>query len=183
MIFDLIDYILGEIKMIIYKMIYRKRFRYHFYGKFSTGFQLRMFDKSVFEAGKNVVIRDGVKIRCNNTGKVILADGVGLNNNCLINSMDKIVIGKDTIIGQDVKMYDHDHDYKREGMIRNTGFKTAPIVIGENVWIGASCVILKGSHIGSNSVIGAGTVIKGEIAENSVVYSKMEYMEKPYAKE
>jgi acetyltransferase-like isoleucine patch superfamily enzyme len=178
MIFDLIDYILGEIKLIIYKIFYLKRLSYHPYSKFSRGFQLRIFNKGELIAGKNIVIRSGVKIRINGNGKVILGDDIGLNNNCLINSMDSIRIGSHTIIGQDVKMYDHDHDYRKEGNRRYTGFKTAPIEIGENVWIGSGCIILKGTKVGDNSVIAAGTVLRGNIPDNSIVYNEINVVNK-----
>lgn len=172
MIFDFIDYILGEFKMLIYKTLYGRRFQYNPYSKFSRGFQLRLFDKSIFRAGKNIVIRSGVKIRCNNNGQIIIGNDVGLNNNCLLNSMDSILIGSHTIIGQDVKMYDHDHEYKTVGNRRYTGFKTDSIVIGENVWIGSDCTILKGTTIGDNCVIAAGTILKGNIPPNMIVYNE-----------
>ncbi len=173
MIFDLMDYILGELKLIIYKIFYGKKLDYHFYSKFSRSFQLRIFSKGEFRSGKNIVIRSGVKIRITGGGKVILGDDIGLNNNCLLNSMDKIQIGSHTIIGQDVKMYDHDHDYKKEGNRRYTGFKTAPIEIGENVWIGSGCIILKATTIGDNCVIAAGTVLRGNIPANSIVHNEI----------
>lgn len=179
MIFDLIDYILGEFKMLIYKIIYRVKLSYNPYSKFSNGFQLRLFDKSTFKSGRNVVIRSGVKIRCNGSGQIIIKDDVGLNNNCLLNCMDSIFIGANTIIGQDVKMYDHDHNYKIEGNRRYTGFKTDPIIIGENVWIGSGCIILRGTTIGDNCVIVAGTVLKGEIPEGLIVFNNKKLDIKP----
>ena len=178
MIFDLFDYILGIVKLVIYKIFYGRKMKCSVVSKFSGGFQLRLFNKSQFITGKNIVIRSGVKIRCNNTGKVVIGDDVGLNNNCLINSMDSITIGSHTIMGQDVKMYDHDHVYAVQGYRRNSGFKTAPIVIGENVWIGSGCIILKGTTIGDNCVIGAGSIIKGTIEANQVVYCQNELINK-----
>ncbi len=178
MFFDLLDYILGEVKLIIYKSFYRKKMQYHFYSKFSRSFQLRIFNKGEFLAGKNIVIRSGVKIRITGNGKVILGDDIGLNNNCLLNSMDRIKIGAHTIIGQDVKMYDHDHDYKKEGNRRYTGFKTEPIEIGKNVWIGSGCIILKGTVIGDNCVVAAGTVVRGIIPENSLVHNEINVINK-----
>lgn len=174
MIFDLLDYILGELKMLIYKIFYGGKLKYHPYSKFSKGFQLRLFDKSTFQSGKNIVIRSGVKIRCNNSGQIMIKDDVGLNNDCLINCMDSIFIGQYTIIGQGVKMYDHDHNYKMNGNRRYTGFKTAPIVIGKNVWIGSGCIILRGTTIGDNCVIAAGTVLRGDIPQNRIVYNNKE---------
>lgn len=44
-----------------------------------------------------------------------------------------------------------------------------PIAIGNNVFVGARCIILPGTRIGNNCVIGAGSVVKGEIPEGSVV--------------
>ncbi|MCR2897641.1 acyltransferase, partial [Escherichia coli] len=43
-----------------------------------------------------------------------------------------------------------------------------PIIIGNNVWIGSSSVILNGVEIGNNSVISAGSVIRSSIPENSI---------------
>ena len=52
---------------------------------------------------------------------------------------------------------------------RNQGLEYAkPIEIGDNVWIGGSVVVLPGVKIGSNSVIGAGSVVVKDIPKNSV---------------
>ena len=80
-------------------------------------------------------------------------------------------------------MYDHDHDYKIEGNRRYTGFKTAPIIIGENVWIGSGCTILRGTTIGNNCVIAAGTVLKGNIPTDMIVYNEKKLNMKPIVTE
>ena len=54
------------------------------------------------------------------------------------------------------------HDYRAEGGVAAMRFKTAPVVIGNNVWIGANTMILRGTTIGDNSVVGGEAVIKGE---------------------
>ena len=59
-----------------------------------------------------------------------------------------------------------------------------PIVIGDNVWIGANCVILPGVKIGSNVVIGAGSIVTKEIPNDSVAVGnpcKVIKKKKPYA--
>lgn len=172
MIFDLLDYILGEIKMLIYKLAYGAKLRYSVFSKYSNGIQIRLCQKGRLNIGQNVTLRDGVRIRVNFNGKVSLGSGVGLNNYSLINAMEEITIGDNTIIGQGVKIYDHDHDYKKKGKIRTTGFQVSPVQIGNNVWIGSNVTILRGTQIGDNCVIGANTLVKGEIAANSLVFSK-----------
>jgi len=171
MIFDLIDYIFGLLKMLVYTIFYFGRVSFHINGKYSSQFQLRVSNKSKISFGKGVTVRAGVKIRLNNKGKLRVGNRVGFNNYCLINCMDSISIGDNVIFGQNIMMYDHDHNFKKQGIIRDNGFKTKPIVIGNNVWIGSNCVILKGTQIFDNSVIAANTVIKGVIPANSLVIS------------
>ena len=52
---------------------------------------------------------------------------------------------------------------------RNSMEKVKPIVIGRNVWIGNNVIILKGTEIGDNSVIGAGSVVTGGKFPSNVV--------------
>lgn len=52
------------------------------------------------------------------------------------------------------------------------------VVIGDNVWIGANSVILRGSRIGDNAVIAAGTIVKGTVESNTLVYDKRVKMER-----
>jgi len=47
--------------------------------------------------------------------------------------------------------------------------KTAPVKIGDNVWIGMNAVILKGVTIGENSVVAAGAVVTKSIPANTIV--------------
>ncbi len=98
-------------------------------------------------------------------GKIEFGDCCFINRNCMVVAHEKIEVGNNVTIGPGTYIYDHDHD--GEG-----GYNTKPIVIGDNVWIGAGCIILKGVSIGNNSTIGAGTIIADNVPENSVVYQK-----------
>ena len=51
-------------------------------------------------------------------------------------------------------------------------FKTAPITIGNNVWIGANTLILRGTTIGDNCVVAGGSVIRGNYPSNTVIIQK-----------
>ena len=55
--------------------------------------------------------------------------------------------------------------------MRNLGIEYArPIVVGDNVWIGAGAKILPGVTIGSNSVIGAGSIVTKDIPEGVLAF-------------
>lgn len=75
------------------------------------------------------------------------------------------------IIGQNVLMYDHDHEYISN--LFKEKFICSPITIKDNVWIGASVIILRGVTIGENSVIAAGSIVTKDIPANVVFRNKL----------
>jgi len=130
--------------------------------------------------GSNIHIDDYVTIICASDKKIDLSTwqtdklngelyigsyvlmSPGINIRCA----KKITIGKSTMIASDVSITDSDW----HGIYDRTDYVASPkeVVIEENVWIGERSLILKGSKIGKNSIIGAGSVVTGEIPPNSV---------------
>lgn len=92
------------------------------------------------------------------------------NINCSITCMNKIKIGDNCKFGNNVVIVDHNHNF----MGGSEEFVGSEIIIGNNVWIGANCTILMGTHIEDNIVIAAGSVVKGYIPSNTLFYQKRE---------
>lgn len=97
-----------------------------------------------------------------------------IGNNCRINgayihSKKKIEIGDNCVMAANVNIMDSNAHEVVSG--NRTVGRDIPqeIIIGNNVWIGTNCTILKGSIIGDNCVIGAGCVVKGSIPTNHIV--------------
>ncbi len=111
--------------------------------------------------------RNNVYIVAEN-GSINIGDNVFFNNGVSISSMNKISIGKNTALGENVKIYDQDHIFNKEEEMYKQGYQTLPITIGDNVWIGSNVTILKGVTIGSNSVIAAGSVVTKDVAADSI---------------
>ena len=105
-------------------------------------------------------------------GEIEIGEGCFFNNGCMVVSHERIKIGEYTCFGPNVLIYDHDHRIDADTPLRDSGYKTAPIVIGKNVWIGGNSVILRGTVIGDNCVIGAGSVVKGNYSDGSIVIQK-----------
>lgn len=104
-----------------------------------------------------------------------IGDNVFFNNYCSINAKDSITIGNDTIFGENVRIYDHNHTFsEKDILIRYQGYTVAPIIIGNNCWICSNVIILKGVTIGDNVVIGAGCVISTDIPSNSICRNKQQ---------
>lgn len=145
-------HIISFIKKIFYRIIYGKRI------KFGKGVH--------FRKGFSLIIEDGAIVD--------IGDGTFFNNNCSINAYEKVIIGKDCLFGENVKIYDHNHIFnKKNVLIKKQGFKSKEIIIGNNSWIGSNCIILKGSNIGSNVVIGAGEIVRNKVNENQVLVNNI----------
>ena len=114
-------------------------------------------------------LRGGVFCRPN--AFIHIGDKVGISSACLWANTG-IKIGNNVNIGGDCLIMDtdaHSLDYK----IRRTpndcsSAKNAPIIIEDDVLIGAKCIILKGVTIGARSVIGAGSVVTKSIPPDSI---------------
>ena len=126
-------------------------------------------NKADLIVGRNIICRN-FEIFHVSSGKLILHDGVFVNNSCSFNCMERIEVGNGTMMGEGVRFYDHDHVYTAE-KIEKWQWSTAPIRVGRDCWIGSNVTILKGVTIGDNTIIGAGCLIRNDIPANSVVYN------------
>ena len=128
-------------------------------------------EKGILSIGGRLSCRNNSYI-CAGKGNLSIGEGCFINQNVMIVSQDNIEIGKDVLIGPNVVIVDHDHDYKGDN--RKHTFVSAPIHIGDNVWIGANAVIMRGTKIGAGSVLGAGGVVKGEYPKNTLIFQEKE---------
>lgn len=101
-------------------------------------------------------------------GEFKIGEKTFFNRNCIAVCRDNINIGENVYFGPGVTIYDHDHVFTADKGVAQ-GFKTGSIVIENNCWIGANVIILRNTHIGEGVIIGAGTVIKGDIPAHSLV--------------
>lgn len=135
--------------------------------------------KSTIVIGNKVDIRNFFNLIVGNNAKLNIKDNVFFNNNCSINCLDNIEIGENTLFGENVKLYDHNHRYNNDKVFHQE-FSTAPIKIGKNCWLGSNVVVLKGVTIGDNTIIGAGCVIHKDIPSNTVIINKQEHLVKSF---
>lgn len=115
--------------------------------------------------GSNDNFRRGLQLRAVNNGVIEIGSNCFINTNVTITSLQKISIGNDVKIANNVVIVDHDHNYSDD----LKGYNTKEVTIGDKVWIGANCAILKGSHIGKHAVVAAGSIVTGDVPENAVV--------------
>lgn len=131
-------------------------------------------DITVDKGGK-LIVGKGVAIRersvCTVRQGAVLNMGAmsGFNDDCKIVCHKRIEIGENTIFGPNVLVYDHDHIFDAENGVRRKEYVSSEIVIGKNCWIAANAIILRGTHIGDNCVVGAGAIVKGDYPNGSLI--------------
>ena len=91
-----------------------------------------------------------------------------MNAGAQIRCKERISIGKNCAIARNVLVMDFDA-HRIIYMDGTTNKVTAPITIGNSVWIGAGATILKGVTIGDNAIIGAGAVVTKDVKANTIV--------------
>lgn len=170
MINNLISVVFSLVKFSLLKIFNWSGFVFSPIQRFSPSVVTEFNHGSKVKLGKMVRVHSGTKIKVRNGGKLAIGANVKINYNCIIACHDSIEIGEGTEFGPSVYLYDHDHDY-RAGLKENK-FKSAPIVIGKNCWIGANTVILRGAVLGDNCVVGAGCVLSGHYESKSVIVQK-----------
>lgn len=90
-----------------------------------------------------------------------------ISNNVSIIAMSRVSIGADCMIGDMVSIFDCDF-HNIDPNSRNSNGKVAEVVIGKNVWLGSSVIVLKGVEIGDNSVVAAGSLVNKSLPSNVV---------------
>ena len=138
---------------------------------FSTKFRINGSGRIIL--GDNVKLNSCVKLNVTDGGEICLEGNNFINEGTGLYARSKILVHKNTMFGPDVKIYDHDHDYRSEKV--NKTFKQDEVEICSNVWIGANSIILRGSTLEDGCVIAAGTIVRGNVPSKTLYYTKREY--------
>jgi acetyltransferase-like isoleucine patch superfamily enzyme len=125
--------------------------------------------------GNNVTIAKYAILNC--TGVIAkkgvgieIADGSAIGAQSFLGGQGGIKIGKDVIIGPQVKIFSENHNYSRGDLIiRAQGESRVGVEICNNCWIGSGVTILDGVKISSGCVVAAGAVVTKSMPENSLV--------------
>lgn len=176
--FDKIGFLLGYIKLYIYKIAYGNKLKFTKRIRFMPSSKIRIEGNGSLVLGDNFRSRYNVLIKVEDGASIKIGDNVFINDNSCIVSKEGITIGSDTLIGNGVQIYDHDHIFGTDVKVSDSGFYVKKISIGTNVWLGLNSVILAGAKINDNVVVAAGTLIKREIFTNRLVLDKKEKIEK-----
>jgi len=153
----------------------------------SMGENVRIdFSTAIYNRLGKIIIGNNIYLRSKEKGyhagmpfsTTLLVDAkdamIAIGNNTRINgayihSQKEIVIGENCVIASGVNIIDS-NGHKLYSSNRTNGRDMPETIrIGNNVWIGLNSIILKGTEIGDNSVVGAGSVVKGSFPKDSLI--------------
>jgi acetyltransferase-like isoleucine patch superfamily enzyme len=100
---------------------------------------------------------------------IAIGDRVGIRPWCTLSASAGIVLEDDVILGAYSTVIDSDHTF-REGRpnVMHNSLDVEPIRIGRGTWIAERVAVLKGSNIGECCIVGANSVVKGELPPYSI---------------
>ena len=151
------------------------RARWHLRKANHLGRYVRLWGKpSIHNCGK-MVIGDKVRLISTTATLELVADGglleIGdhsfINYGCSIAATELVRLGPYCLIGTHVIIMDNDYHHL-EPEHRQERPSSSPVILEENVWLGARVIVLKGVRIGAGSVVAAGSVVVKDIPPRSL---------------
>ena len=125
-------------------------------------------DGSKLELGSNVCIHKGAIIDTS-FGNIKIGNNVSVNPYTIIYGHGGISIGSNVRIAAHCVFVPANHGFRDKTIpIMNQHVTAKGIIVEDNVWFGARCVVLDGVHVGHSSVIGAGSVVTKNIPSHHV---------------
>jgi acetyltransferase-like isoleucine patch superfamily enzyme len=138
-----------------------------------VGSRVRIWGKVIF--GGDVYLDSKVRIRASHVpveiiagpgAKILIGEGSFINSGCSLGAEQLIRIGKNVAIGNYSLIMDSDfHAIENH----TDAGASAPVIIEDDVWIGARVTILKGVQIGHGAVVAAGAVVTKNVASRTLV--------------
>lgn len=165
----------GAFHAVVWKVLYGNRIKI----AFPQGLEkvtLEMDREARITLKAKIQNRGNLYMGCRKKGILEIGSHCFFNTNTSITCLEKITIGEYCKFGNNLVIVDHDHNFK-EGNTAGTSktteeFTSGKITIGNRVWVGANCVILKGVTIGDDAVVAAGSIVRKDIPAGATYYEE-----------
>jgi len=129
---------------------------------------VRLLGDARIRLGERVTLRRGVVIAGN--GLLAIGDGTTINEGCRISAFHDVRIGAGCLFAPCVSVLDIDHSFDTRAVpLKDQGYRTAPVVIGDEAWLGANAVVLRGVRIGRGAIVGANSVVTRDVPDYAIV--------------
>jgi acetyltransferase-like isoleucine patch superfamily enzyme len=119
--------------------------------------------------GINCDIESGLIFHnCNDYSNLIIGDNCHIGKNCFFDLRDKVTIGDNVVISMNNTIITH-IDMTKSGLNNIYPANSAPVLIGNDTYIGANSVVLNGVSIGKYVIVASGSVVNKKVEDRCVV--------------
>lgn len=125
--------------------------------------------RAKIHAADDVRIHATASIR--NAQNIYVGKNSHINHLCCVwaGEQSKVILGDNLLMGPGVAIFSGNHGMMRDQPMTFQARKEASIVIGDDVWLGAHCVVTAGTHIANGVVVAAGAVVTRSITEEYTI--------------
>jgi acetyltransferase-like isoleucine patch superfamily enzyme len=142
----------------------------HIGPKSSVGPRLTVRNAGGVTLGSRVEIEHDVYFKLvSEDARLNVGDHTFLGRGCELDVAATLTIGAHTLIAPNVFITDHTHNHARDRALDEQGTSSAPVTIGDDVWLGAGAIVLHGVTIGNGAIVGAGAVVTTDVAAYAIV--------------
>ena len=125
---------------------------------------VRLDPRTSVAVGDDVLLASGVRLHLREAGaRIEIGEGSFLNYRTELIAHERVVLGRGCLLAWDVQVLDSDSHPIDDGP------QTAPVVLGDRVWVGARSTVLKGVRIGDGAVVAAGSVVTRDVPPRALV--------------
>jgi serine acetyltransferase len=120
---------------------------------------------------KDVSLDDGVVLLANGSprkNKIAIDCGTYINRYTMLDAHSEIRIGRNCMIGPHCYITDANHGRAAGVLVKDQKMEPKPVMIDDDVWLGAGVIVLPGVHLGRGCVIGAGAVVTNDVPAGEV---------------
>ena len=155
------------LRIVFVKVWYGNCVKIHWIQRISPRCSLKIFNHGNLYIGRNCQMESGCDLQVHSQGVLRVGQRVYMNKYCMVSAHGLVEIGDNCIFGPGVKVFDNNHRFGKDGT--SPELAIGSVKIGKNCWIASDAILLKGTDIGDNCIIGAGCIIKDKIPPCSIV--------------
>lgn len=129
----------------------------------------RQWEDVTIEGG--TALDEGVILLCSGgakPNKLVIRQGTYINRYTMIDAHQQVEIGRNCMIGPQCYITDGNHGDVLGITINQQAMQSRPVIIEDDVWLGAQVIVLQGVRIGNGAIVGAGAVVSEDIPSNTI---------------
>ncbi len=150
------------------KIIAKILLKFVFY-KFGGGVKVRLLRVIARHVGKNVAF--GAYAQITHKENLSIGDSSGIPIRAWFDATGGISIGCNVMIGHETMIFSANHGFNKSGPLTGLDSICKEVIIHDNCWIGARCIILPGVEIAEGVILGAGSVVAKSLTEKNSIYA------------